>query len=1074
MHDEQQKLLNVSTEFVASNMIDSDDNGVVKSDIDGSIDSLMSQPSSLATTATSTNTFSKLNELFWLDLSDNRISYISSNYLPRLLYNLDLAGNLFTEIPVNVIDHLHHLKIFSLRNNLITHLTDVKLANNQLNLKKFDMQKNLIKVLPPYLFNGSIDAEVLMLDKNLISKLPNDAFKNLSVNDLSLSHNRINAISDGAFNGLENTLEHLDLAYNGIKDITKALLTLNRLRYLDLTSNAISFIDFFPNTMEVISLGANNFTAIPLDGLKMCTNLTYLDLGFNKITEIPENCFDDWGDHLKVLHLRNNKITSLNEGSFNGLDKIKELTLGYNDIHYVYPMSFANISATLKILELSFGLYRDDFPIEQFKYTTELMWLALDNNNLKIISDESLTIIEQLLYINLSFNRIMVFPAYTFNADVHKKLKEVELSYNALTRLYTNTFDSLIYLRYVYLSSNRIETLDRNCFHNLPNLAFIDLSHNLLRNISENVFTFLPTLLQLDLTYNQLEYFTMRIFKHVSNETMPLRLNVSHNHLTVIDGEISSFLYIYSIDATSNYLSDFQGFRNLGSNLKVLLLRENNITALYNHALSELSNLEILDISMNRIQVIRRRCFQGLATLQKLDLSFNRIEQLQIDQFSNLRKLRILNLSHNKLRSLPRQVFENTHIEYLDLSYNQLSMWPASSFSDIGFTIRNILIAANQIEYLEPTMFLNTQFVYNLNLSKNKILLIPDSTFSYLTNLTSLDLSYNPLVTTNLREVFHYTPMVRVLRLKSIRLNELPSLSDMKQLTELDVSMNNLQKTCQLNGLQHLRVLKIAQNKVTNISTLAQQLPSSMRVLDISRNPIGKITSQDFIRLRHLEELYMEDVVVTSAMAFSKLKHLKIFHFDVQPLFSDVVANLYGLEALKIKANAQVFGDNVLIKLKNHTKLHTLEIHGKQLINITPNAFAGLSNNHRMLLHIHDTQISDFPPTVFYSLRSISHLTIDLSNNNLANLAPDSFYPNASSWDAVGTRSIIGGLYIAGNPLQCDCGMVWLGHWLRRWLREIAQNNTITREEFKTIVEVSKIIAVIAFNIRIFMLDLSY
>jgi hypothetical protein len=39
-----------------------------------------------------------------------------------------------------------------------------------------------------------------------------------------------------------------------------------------------------------------------------------------------------------------------------------------------------------------------------------------------------------------------------------------------------------------------------------------------------------------------------------------------------------------------------------------------------------------------------------------------------------------------------------------------------------------------------------------------------------------------------------------------------------------------------------------------------------------------------------------------------------------------------------------------------------------------------------------------------------------------------------------------GGLILKGNPWTCDCGLVWLGHWLRRWLRETMQIHTVVLE----------------------------
>lgn len=32
------------------------------------------------------------------------------------------------------------------------------------------------------------------------------------------------------------------------------------------------------------------------------------------------------------------------------------------------------------------------------------------------------------------------------------------------------------------------------------------------------------------------------------------------------------------------------------------------------------------------------------------------------------------------------------------------------------------------------------------------------------------------------------------------------------------------------------------------------------------------------------------------------------------------------------------------------------------------------------------------------------------------------------------------------NPWVCDCGLTWLGYWLRRWLRETVQIHTVVLE----------------------------
>lgn len=396
----------------------------------------------------------------------------------------------------------------------------------------------------------------------------------------------------------------------------------------------------------------------------------FVDINFRCYFLIPQ-----------TLLLRNNKINDLNFGAFNGLDSIKEISLSFNDIHYVHPLVFENVSKSLKILELSFSIYSEDYPQEAISYLTELMWLGLDNNNLKIIPENSLSTLYEVTYINLSFNRLTLIPIGLFMADVHRNLLEIDLSYNAIEKISSQTFSGLELLQLINLSSNKIRTMEQSSFTNLPYLTYIDLTHNQLRNLSENIFEFLPNLLSIDLMFNNLFTFSLKCFKHVSNTTTPMAINISNNAIYHFDGELKTYLYIYSLDISNNFVNDPQAFKNIGYSLRILYLNGNNLSVLGNHAFGDLPLLEILNLARNNITSLRRRCFQGLTNMQELDLSHNRIESLQVEQFSNLKKLRYLKLNNNQLKGLPRDVFLNTRLEFLDLSHNLISIWPVNSFS---------------------------------------------------------------------------------------------------------------------------------------------------------------------------------------------------------------------------------------------------------------------------------------------------------------------------------------------------------------------------------------------------------
>ncbi|KAI8120976.1 Chaoptin [Lucilia cuprina] len=1009
--------------------------------------------------------FNRLQKLLWLDLSNNRIYHITPNFLPRSLITIDLSGNLLATFPHQLFEHLYDLRIISLRDNLLRSVQNKELRQVRMHLEKLDMGQNLIDVLDTDCFQtnySDVHIRALNLEKNYIRELPAAVFKEIGIVHLVLAFNVIERIHMQAFEGIEDSLEYLDLERNYLNSVPGALRKLNKLKYLYLTSNNICQLQNLPeNTdhLRVLSLSGNNFTMIPVVGLKNYTNLSYLNMGYNSITDIPEGIFlvDGWGSNLQTILLRNNKITHLHLGSFAGLDQIQEISLSFNDINIHHPMVFENVSKSLKILELSFAVFparsmESIDPLDALYPLSQLMWLGLDNNNLKSLNNESFSNMRELSYINLGFNQLKSLPKGLFIPDIHSHLVEIDLGYNSLERIAARTFYNLGDLQTLNLQSNKIKIIEKDAFYNLEFLRYIDLSFNKISNISHQAFTILPNLASLDLMFNNLCSFSLKAFHFVSNTTTPLKLNLTYNRIAYFEDILTSYMYIYHLDMSNNLISRTDSFTNLANTLRFLNLANNDIQSLANHAFGDLEFLEILNLANNNITSLRRRSFQGLNSLQELDLSFNRLDQLQVEQFSNLRKLRILKINANKLKALPREVFMNTRLEYLDISDNQLTVWPVPAFSDVGFTLRSIQMSSNMLEYLDSSMFINSQFLYDINLSNNKITVLPDNTFSFLNNLTNLDLSANPLVTTNLKEIFLHTPRLRRLKIYNMGLYILPQLN-LPLLSYLDVSGNYLQELSSLHEMRQLRFVNISHNKIVNASCAVEHLPNSVRVLDLAHNPLRRISIHDMATLRHLSDLNLLDVKIINPLAFSKLKSLRKLQLTAHSNLADIVSRIPGLQELRLHCLDSNIGPQLFQKLANNTKLQLVELYGMNVQTISPDALEGLARNQKLQVKISHTKISDLPPGIFYTLRSVPHLSIDISHNKINALAADSFYPNKTYWDTVGTRSIMGGLDTSHNPLECECGLVWFGHWLRRWLRESAQIKVIQKDDMKKMVQ---------------------
>ena len=113
----------------------------------------------------------------------------------------------------------------------------------------------------------------------------------------------IKAICDDDIKLLINA-EKLSLRKNQIASLPKSFALLKDLRYLDLTSNCMREI---PPVLE------------------QCPRLEILDLSSNKIRAFPSEVSPLWRKNLKVLSLRNNRISSIED--LRGVAKLNYLNV---------------------------------------------------------------------------------------------------------------------------------------------------------------------------------------------------------------------------------------------------------------------------------------------------------------------------------------------------------------------------------------------------------------------------------------------------------------------------------------------------------------------------------------------------------------------------------------------------------------------------------------------------------------------------------------------------------------------------------------------------------------------------
>lgn len=163
-------------------------------------------------------------------------------------------------------------------------------------LKVVDLRSCQLKELDPAIFQSLVNLEELYLFYNFIECLHAETFSSLkSIKNLQLNHNQICELDRNLFQGL-SYLKELDLSSNSIRLLPEGLFRdLTSLEILNLSENSIDFVN-----EEGDQQGASVFQGL--------ANLNDLDLGYNRITCIPEGMFECLHS-LKVLYLHENRIS---------------------------------------------------------------------------------------------------------------------------------------------------------------------------------------------------------------------------------------------------------------------------------------------------------------------------------------------------------------------------------------------------------------------------------------------------------------------------------------------------------------------------------------------------------------------------------------------------------------------------------------------------------------------------------------------------------------------------------------------------------------------------------------------
>lgn len=929
------------------------------------------------------STLQTLKSLQSLHLQSNYILDIGVHSFPNLtnLRFLNLSSNDIVEVQSGAFESLSNLETLILSNNQIRTL-DPGFLHDLTKLKKMDLSQNLLESLPLDI-NSLPSLKTLVLYSNKIRSLnylPLNKFTSLEY--LDLQRNRIYEIPSNGFANLKKLKElHLDI--NTIRKISNEMfLGLENLSDLTLNDNRLLAFPTEPlnvfKNLKKLNLDYNRIAAISREILSPANKNKELSLAFNLISEIPDGTFKEF-KNLELLNLHGNKITNFSKKKTEGLeDSLLYLDIGYNEISELPQLQFSN-----------------------------LLILSVAKNKISQINKNHLTSLSKLIYLNVSYNLLTDFSSDLFKSL--KNVKHLDLQHNLLTKIVSDAFNNLSVIE-INLKDNHIKEIDMASFKDLLYLNSLDLSSNKIEKISVNAFDNVPNITNLNLKGNLLTVFRG---DEISEETNLETLDLSYNKIT----------YLYP----KTFI--------LHSKIKYLDLSFNELTFFPRETVNNLVFLTRINLSGNKLHSIGDGYFSNMPYLKRVDLQYNIITSVSEFAFQNSSNLRKIFLQNNQISSLRENTFVGLNRLELDISNNNISSFPNNIFSRArGLKLEKINAAGNNIKDF-PNEALKKQysFLEKVNISHNNIESLP-SNADVLVNIKELDLSYNPLLPDAHYVLFGEPKSVRKLFVQGIGLSSLPII-ECPFLRYLNLNDNKISKVNAdvFDRSNMLINLDISHNMITNVDT--NLLPAWMKLpyiqtIDLSGNPIRRISKSDFNRLLHLRQLKicnlkdLSEMNCDSLQVLPRLRKLRLHGFQYLQQFDvkQCLQNMTSLDLLEIEMKDLYLKDQLQAVFS--PKLDSLSVSGRRLRSVSSSAFAGMLSP-LIKIQITDTSIDTFTDKIFLPLPLSSKIEFNIPNNKVQRPTPEML----SILDNKQVDIIVHG--IDKNPIKCDCYIQFLWHWLQ-------------------------------------------
>ncbi|KAI9098483.1 hypothetical protein K1719_025108 [Acacia pycnantha] len=396
--------------------------------------------------------------------------------------------------------------------------------------------------------------------------------------------------------------------------------------------------------------------------------------------------FDDTGEQQFIL--QGNISESLLE-----LQQLKYLNLSYNDFGDNHVPEFFSSLKNLRFLDLRSCYFNGQIP-KQLGNLSNLQYLNLGKIGLGGEIPYQLGNLSQLLYLDLAEN--VLEGTIPYQLGNLSKLQKLDLGFNSALKLEDYHDDQGGGGKWLS-SLTSLTQLD------LSKVINLNYSHNWLQMIGK-----LPNIREVSLT-------GCNLFDDIIIPLTPSKWKFSYS--------------LASLDLSDNGFKSsiiFQWLSNVSSNIVELDLRKNHLQGLIPNELGKMTSLEYLDLSENTLHGGIPETFRDVCTLKSLTLKYNLLNEELPTILENLS-----GCSRNSLQNL-------------DLSWNQIT----GTLPDLSIftSLETLILTKNRMNgSIAEDIRFSSQLV-TLSINSNSLKgVITESHFANVSNLKTLDLSYNSL-----------------------------------------------------------------------------------------------------------------------------------------------------------------------------------------------------------------------------------------------------------------------------------------------------------------------------------------